>query len=286
MNLNAAYDRYNPDTPYTTRAGMGISRDFGRTNLRVTANWSRFEGNQNTYGEMGAYLPSLKLGRTGASLNFSPFLGFRQSVKAATDTQSKETASNFYQGVSTGVSLPSFRVLGGTFSTNLGHEITHEQDGLITHYFDAGAGYSRQLGRYFTGSLRYSFSQSLTSADAVTPDPSQRIGLDLYGGRARVWNFSGYSSYDLNSKNVFSSGSLTYYLPWDRRNNTPRWFARANASISSGTSSSSDQLFSLGRDIGAYTLVLHYSPTGNMATTGIGSGTGKNWSLELQRSAW
>jgi len=286
VNLNAAYDRYNPETPYTTRAGVGISRDVGRTNLRLTANWSHFQGHQNTYGELGAYLPSLKIGRTGASLNVSPFLGFRQSVEAATDTQPAETTSNFYQGVSTGVGLPSFRVLGGTISTSLGHEITHEQGGLITHYFDASTGFSRQLGRFFTASLRYSYSQSLTSADTVTADPSQRVGLDLYGGRARVWNFSGYSSYDLSSETVFSSGSFTYYLPWDRRNQTPRWFLRANASISSGTRSSSDQLFSLGRDIGAYTLVLHYSPTGNMATTGIGSGTGKNWSLELQRSAW
>jgi hypothetical protein len=286
VNLNAAYDRYNETTPYTTRFGLGVSREIGRTNVRLTSNWSSFQGNQDTYGELGAYLPSLMLGKTGTSLNFSPFLGFRQSVDAATDTQAKTTTSNFYQGVSTGVGLPSIKFLGGSISTNLGHELTHEQDGLITQYFDAGAGYHRQLGGYFSGSLNYSYSLSKTSRDTQTAAPSQRVGMDIYGGRAQVWSLSGYSSYDLDAKTLFSSGSLTYYLPWQRRNSIPRWYVRANASMSSGNSSASDQLFSLGRSIGAYTLVFHYSPTGNMATTGIGSGTGKKWSLELQRSAW
>ncbi len=287
VNLNAAYDRYTESTPYTTRVGAGVSRQIGRTGLRLNGNWSQFQGNTDSYGEFGVYLPSWMLGRTRVGVSVNPFVGFRQSVAAATSTTPKTTTSNLYEGVTNGLSLPTLQVLGGSMTTNFSYEITHEQTGLVTHYFDAGTSFHRQLGRAFSGSLSYSYGLSRTNRDSVKAEPTQRLGMDIYGGRSSLWQLSAYSSYDLNAETLFSSGSFVYYLPWQRtRTGQPRWHVRATASLSAGNSSSSDQLFSLGRDLGAYTLVFHYSPTGNMASTGIGSGTGKRWSFELQRAAW
>lgn len=287
VNLSAAYDRYTESTPYTTRFGAGVSQELGRVNLRFNGNWSQFQGNTDTYGEFGAYLPTWMLGRTHVGLSVNPFIGFRQSIAGATSTTPKTTKSNFYQGVTNGLSLPTLQALGGSLTTSLSYELSHEQSGLITHYFDAGASFHRQLGRAFSGSLSYSYGLSRTNRDAVKPDPTQRLGMDIYGGRSSVWQMSGYSSYDLNVRTLFSSGSFVYYLPWQRTSTgQPRWHVRATASVSSGNGSASDQLFSLGRDLGAYTLVFHYSPTGNMASTGLGTGTGRHWSFELQRAAW
>lgn len=287
LNLSGGYERYSEATPYTSRFGLSASRDVGRTNLRFTSNWSAFQGNQDTYGEFGVYLPTWELGRTHVGLNFNPFVGFRQSITAPVAATPKKTTDNLYEGITNGLSLPTLQCLGGSIGTNLSYEISHEQGGLITQYFDAGASFHRQLGRFFSSSLSYAYGLSKTSKDTLKPKPSQRVGMDLGGGYMQLWQLSAYSSYDLESRTLFSSGSFTYYLPWQRtRQGAPRWFLRATASATSGAGAVTDQLFSLGRDLGAYTVVFHYSPTGNMAATGIGSGTGKRWSFELQRAAW
>ena len=78
-------------------------------------------------------------------------------------------------------------------------------------------------------------------------------------------------------------------LPWFRDpQGNPRTFFRyeANMSISNGATQNADHLLSLGYDIGAYALVVHYSPTSDTGVTGIGNASGKKWALELVRQGW
>jgi hypothetical protein len=293
LGLTAGLDRYNSASPYSKRVGLTLSRDLGKTSLNLNSNWSQFSNSQDLYNELTASLPSLTLGRTDVSVNVNPYLGFKATLvdgsAASTSTTTTGSTSNFYQGINTGIGLPVWNFWGGSLSTNFNHEISHAQDGEVTNYFDAGTRFGRQLGRGFNSSLSYFFSISRSSKDTVQAKPSQRLGLDLNGGSARVWNTSAYSSYDLNSSTLFSSGRFTYYLPWQRTTNgDPRWAVTGTVGVTTanGGSTISDQLFSLSRDIGPYSIVLHYSPTGNTAVTGIGSGTGSRWAVELVRQSW
>ncbi|MHB0936089.1 MAG: LPS-assembly protein LptD [Armatimonadota bacterium] len=289
LDLNAAYERYSDDTPYTTRLGIGASRNFGEVRTRFSTNWSEFNGSQDGLAELALQLPDLELGKTGFNLSFDPYLGIERSVYAATDELPKETFSNFYQGMRTGLGVPTVSLLGGTLSTSISDDIAHEQDGTLTNYLDASVSYRRPVARVFNTSLSYSYSLASSNNDDLETEPNQRVSLDFSGRGGTNWNLYGYSNYSFNTKQFYHSLHGTYYLPWFRKNkNVPRCYLGYRASITTGedTSTVADQLFSLGWNFGSYGLVARYSPTGNNAVTGIGTGTGKRWAIELVRQGW
>jgi len=289
LDLRAAYERYAEDTPYTTRVGVGASRNFGDVRTRFTTNWSEFNGSQDGLAELALQLPDLNIGKTGLSLGFDPYLGVERSVFAATDALPEETTSNFYQGMRTTLGVPSFNILGGTLSTSISDDIAREQDGTITNYLDSSVSFRRQFARTFNTSLTYSYGLVSSNNDEFNTDPNQRISLDISGRRGTSWNLYGYSNYSFGTKQFYHSLYGTYYLPWFRKSkNVPRCYLAYRASITTGeeTSTVADQLFSLGWNFGSYALVARYSPTGNNAVTGLGTGTGKRWALELVRQGW
>ena len=293
INLNGSYDRYSADTPYTSRFGLSISQDVGKTNLYLTSNWSAFDGNQDAVAELNAYLPPFPLGHTHFRLTCDPFLGTTSTViaaTAATDTQPKQQADLVYQGVRMGLSMPTWNLLGGTLAPTLNDEFSHGNDGLLTNFLDAGVSYRKQLNRMFSTTLSYAYSLSQTnSVENAGTGPSQRVSVELLGRSSQRWDLNAYTSYSIDDSTFYGNASATYYLPWGRTHNgNHRWSLQYAASVISGQNaiSTADHLFSMGWDIGAYTLVVHYSPTGNNAVTGIGSGTGKHWAVELVRQGW
>lgn len=289
VDVNAAYERYAEDTPYTTRLGVGASRNFGDVRTRFTTNWSEFNGSQDGLGELTMQFPDLNIWKTGLSLSFDPYLGFERSVYAATDALPEETTSNFYQGMRTGLGVPSFNLLGGTLSTSVSDDIAREQDGTMTNYLDSNISFRRQVTRYFNTSLSYSYSVASSNNDELDTDPNQRVSLDFSGRGGTSWNMYGYSNYSFSTKQFYHSLHGTYYLPWFRKNkNIPRCYLgyRTSITTSQDAASVADQLFSLGWNFGSYALVARYSPTGNNAVTGLGTGSGKRWALELVRQGW
>ena len=289
LDLNASYQRYSEETPYTTRLGLSASRSFGQTRTRLTTQWSEFAGSQDALVELTMQLPSLNLGRTGMSLSFDPYVGYARNVYASTETLPEETNSNFYQGLRAGMGFPALSILGGTLSPSLSDEIARDQDGAITNYLDGGITYRRPFTRFFTTALSYSYGLAESSKDITQADPTQRISLDISGHSGATWNMYGYSNYSLNTKQFYHSVNATYYLPWLRREkHIPRLYTQYRASVTQGVNIPmvADQLFTLGWNIGKFALVIHYSPTGNNAVTGLGTGTGKRWAFELVHTAW
>lgn len=286
VNFNAAYDRYDADTPYTKRLGLSVYNTTGKVSSRLSANWSALEEDQDGLAELTFQLPSWNVGKLGFS--FDPYLGYSRTVIGATETDPKATRSNFYQGVHAGVGFPSLKLLGGTLSPSLSDEVTRDQDGIFTNYLDAGISYRRPLGRWFNSSLNYSYSDSSSSDETATDtEASQRVSLDLSGRIGQNLSLSTYSTYNINSDLFYHSLSSTYYLPWFRKEKqNPRAYISYRANLTSSTDSISDQLMSLGWKIGQYTLVVHYSPTGNTGVTGIGTGSGKKWAVELVRQSF
>lgn len=287
ISLNGAYERYTSDTPYTSRLGMSVSQDLGKTNLYLTSNWSEFQGDQDGVAELTAYLPPIRFGKSRLSLSFNPFVGTNRAVTAATADQPKSTENLYYQGIRSSVSIPSWQFLGGTLSPTLSDEVSHNSHGLITNYLDSGLSLRKQLNSMFSTALSYSFSLSQTSEDPVAPKPSQRLSLDFSGSKPQVWDLMTYSSYSFADHTFYGTANTTYYIPFGHlHDGHRRWYLQYTASLSAGDTDTADHLFSLGWDVGAYSLVVHYSPTGNNAVTGIGSGTGKHWSVELVRQGW
>lgn len=287
IDINAAYERYDPETPYTRRLGLSVYNTTGKVGTRLSANWSALDEDQNGLAELTMQLPILRLGRTGIGINIDPYLGYQRAVSGATDTTPETTQSNFYQGVHTGIGFPSLRFLGGTISPSLSNEITRDQDGTFSSYLDGSVSYRRALSRSFSTSLTYAYSLSSSSDDTDSSDPNQRLSFDLIGRSGRDWNLYAYSTYNLDTDLLYHSLSTTYFLPWFRKDkHTPRCYASYRASVTSGDSAVSDQQMSLGWNIGTYAVVVHYSPTGNTGVTGIGTGSGKNWAIELVRQSF
>ncbi len=285
LGLTAAYERYAPDTPYTKRLGLSFYNTSGRFSTRLTANWSALEDDQDGLAELTVQTPAIKLGPLGLSLD--PFVGYQRSAFGATETTTKTTRTNFYQGLHAGLSFPRINFLGGTITPTLNNEINRDQDGVITNYLDGGISYRRMLFGTFSSALTYSYSLTSSSDDAADTKPAQRLSFDLSGRAGRDLSLYSYNTYNFESELLYNSLSATYFLPWFRKDKrTPRLYASFTGSMTSGDQKVVDQQMSLGWNIGKYALVVHYSPTGNTGVTGIGTGSGKDWAIELVRSAF
>ena len=297
VSLTGGYDRYTDSTPYTERAGVSLARAFGGCSASLNTNWSSFDQNQDGVAEFTFGFPSLRIGKTGLGLGFTPYLNLHHNATTTTvastgpkttgTTTDSTTTDLFTQGLRTGLTFPSLRFLGGAITTNVSDDIAHDSDGVMTNYVDTGVSYAKQLSAIFSTSLTYSLSATHSSDPTVTNQPSQRLSYELSGHGGMDWNMAFYSNYGLEEKLLYNSLNANYYLPWWRtKDHKPRAVLQYTGSMSSGQLSSMDSLFSVGYVIGAYSLMLHYSPSGNNAVSGIGSGTGKRWAIELVRQAW
>jgi len=288
VNLTGAYERYTLDTPYTERMGMSMSRDFGKTNFYLNTNWSAFEGSQNGVAELTMNLPPLALGRTKINFTCSPFAGTSRTVNAATSTTPVQQQDTYYEGVRTGLVFPNWTLLGGTLAPVVSNELSYNNKSTLTTYLDSGISYRKQLNREFTSSVSYTYSFSHSTNTTLVTPAAQRVSLQLSGSKAQQWDIQLYSAYSIGDDTLFGIANTTYYLPFFHAaaNGQRPLYLQYNASMSAGKTTSADHLFTLGWNIGAYALLMHYSPTGNNAVTGIGSGTGKHWAIEFARQGW
>lgn len=285
-SLTANYERYDELTPYTTRLGATFSRPLGTTSLHLRTDWSRFNTAETGVGELEAYLPPLPLASTGLSFNITPYLGMNRDVSTDDATGERTVRNEYYEGIRLGLGVPQISLLGGSISTSVNDEISHA-DGLYANFFDTSIRYRRDLSRNFSTSLGYSLSLSSTSEEGAPIYSYERLSFDLSGGGSGVWNLYSYASYDIDTEAIYATGMATVYLPWDRaKNGAANWWLRYRASYNRDDDTTADHLVTLGRNIGNYSVLLHYSPTGNTGVTGIGTGTGKNLAIELVRQGW
>ncbi len=195
----------------------------------------------------------------------------------------------FYEGLRTGLGMPSWKILGGNLAPNMSDELSHDSNDVVTNNFVSGLSYQKKLNKYFASSLSYSFSLTQTnqSATAGTSPTDQRFSLNLTGSHGKLWNLQLYSSYSLEEQSLFGTASTTYYLPWLHTHGGHHpIYLQYNGSITTGTTTVYSHLLSLGIALGAYTVVIHYSPTGNTELTGFSASAGEHWSFELVRAGW
>ena len=283
--IGASYQRNDANNPYTTRGYLTLSRPLGQVNANLSTNWSNYNKNISGFADMSFYLPSLPLGKSAYSLGFSPNFGWRGLKVASTADSTLRSSEVFYQGLRVSLHAPSYRVLGGMLSPSLSDQVSHDSTGRFSNTVDAGLRYQRALFDTFSTSLSYSYSLSQSNRDTAPQTAAQRLSLDLFGS-GKDWTLFGYTSYNLTDESLFSSVNFEYRLPWLRSADGQRGpFLRASTSvnISPFGGTNADSFFSLGRQLGDYALFVHYSPSGNNAVTGIGTGTGQEWAVELVR---
>jgi len=319
INMNAADERYAVDTPYTSRLGMTLSQDIGQTNLFLSTNWSAFQGNENGTAELTAYLPAIKLGKTHLSLAFSPFIGESLTINTNANDQTTATpttlatasrvergslppasplvnettisTSLIYEGLRSGLNFPGWRIFGGNLTPSMSHQLMHNDNGVTTQTLDAGASFIRKLNKYCSSTMSYSYSVTDSTQSTATTAPEQRVSLNLSATKEQNL-FQLYSSYSISEKSLFGSANTRYYLPWGKsRHKLRRLYLQYAVSLTSTNTALAqmttiDHLLSLGWDLGAYNIVLQYSPSGTTVMTGFGSGTGKHWAIAINRQSW
>ena len=284
-SFGASYTRNDAKNPYATRGYLTLSRPLGQVNASLSTNFSEYNKSSSSFAEMSFYLPSLQLWKSAYSLGFAPYFGWRGLKASSTADQTLRSNELNYQGLRTSLMMPSYRVFQGIFSPYVSDQVLHDSSGKLSNTFDGGLRYQRPLFHYFTASLSYSYSHSFSNRDTAPQEALQRLSLDLFGS-GNNWNLYGYSSYNLNDESLFSSANLEYRLPWLKSDDNQRkLFFRASSSIniSANGSNNNDSFFTIGRQLGDYTLLVHYSPSGNNAVTGIGTGTGQKWAFEFVR---
>jgi hypothetical protein len=93
----------------------------------------------------------------------------------------------------------------------------------------------------------------------------------------------------MSSKTTYSAINYRYFFPWNEgKDHRRKWYMEYTGSVSMVPSApvAADHLITVGRALGTYSLLVHYSPSGNAAVTGIGTGTGEKWSFELVHTTW
>jgi hypothetical protein len=289
LNLNAAYDRYASDMPYSTSLSLSANRTIDKIGMSFSTNVSAFSGNDDMYSEIAANLPEKMLGKSKYGLYFAPYIGFRDDVTAATVDSEASNTSAFYQGLRSSLAIPTAKLYGGVLSPSVSDDLSHNPGGLIDNSFSAGMYYQHKLIKPFSSTLGYTFG--LTSqTHATTPlVPSQQLSLDL-NGNARSWSLSASTSYSLADQSMYSSLGLLYHIPWDcTHKGERRWYFQYGLSASSGASLpfTYDHIFTLGRVVGhSYSLLLHYSPSADNVISGFGFGTGQQLAFEVVRQGW
>jgi len=286
-SFGASYTRYDDESPYTTSSYLNVSRPFGQFNTSLSTNWSMYEGTNTGLAEISLNPPLIKLGRTRLGLSVNPYVGWQIQQSAATDTTPVASTTNLYQGLRNSLIFPSYPFLKGAFAPSVNDEVAHTQTGAFTNYFDAGLRYQHMIGK-FNASLGYTFDLQNSTHDTVSQAPTQSLSFDLFGNRPN-WQFYSNSSYNLNTKASYSSANLRYFLPWNQgKDHRRKWYVEysGSASLLAQTPLIADHLITMGRSMGTYSMLVHYSPSGNSAVTGIGTGTGVHWSVELVRTTW
>ncbi len=284
-NFNSSYSRYSAASPYTTHAGVSVSRDLGATNLYLSTSTSFYDKTNSVRSDLSLAPPPLRFGKTGYGFTFSPFLAYDLN-KSVSNTGVATTTNLTSEGIRAGFNTPSYRLLGGSLNPRVSQDITNDSTGITSSSFDSSLSYNRQFGQFISSSLNYSHSKTVSNRGSAMP-ASRRYSFSLTGNSPRAWNAFLYSSYSVGSDIFYHNGGFNYQLPWDKSaSGQRRWTTTANLSYTTGKNSSFNDSYSIGRSLGAYSLILHYSPKGINGSAGIGASSGKNWSLEVARTSW
>lgn len=286
-NINASYDRYSMDTPYSTRVSTAFSRPLGDFGVSLASSWNDYKGAQTGRTQLSTTIPNLKLGKTKLALAFNPYIGWNGSSTQATTTSEATTTSRLYEGLHASLLFPGYMFLGGSLYPSVGSEITHGSDGVTATYYDAGLRYGLRLFNHFSTGLNYSYTYSITTKQ-TSGRQSQQLGWD-FSGTTKNWTMYSFASYSLSSKSIFAAGNWRVSLPFLKSSDGERrLFFNYGASLNKSPNMpmTTNHLFTLERSLGSYCLQLHYSPSGNNSIIGFGTGNGKNWAIEVVQTAW
>jgi len=283
------YGRTTDTSPYATRANLSLSQSVGDTNFTLSSYGNIFGDNKTAFVELGITPPNIKITKN-FSISNSGYIGWSDTINADRYGNTNETVET-YEGLRTNILFPSYKFLGGSLTPHVSNDISRKNTGiqLVQERVDSSLRYTRDLPFGIASSL--SFGHSFYTSNDLRNYPER---ISTYGSMNlskddKYWGASLYGSYNFTSEALSTSASFIWHLPlWTGSDGERKLYFgyQANASSSKNYSMTADHIFSLGRRIGDTGFVVRYSPSGSYAVSGLGTSSGKHWSLELMRFGW
>jgi|GEM_PF-3387910 len=299
-NLNVSYGRTSSDSDYYTRASLSLGQNIGNTALNLNTYVNLFGDTLNSYSELHISPPVWKMtkktdtsGDRRYTIGNSLYVGWANN-KAKDRYGNVTEVVDTYEGLRTYFSFPSYDVgfKNGRITPTISNDVSLRNTGeaLIQERLDASLRYTTDFIEKSTASLSYGYSYYTSNNLRNYPE---RITSYISGSITRPehdhWQTSLYGSYGFESKTLNSSASLDVMLPFWKSKEGKEMLVfgyAANASSVSGGDVTADHVFSLRRRIGSTGFIIRYSPSGSYAVSGIGTSSGKQWSIELMRVGW
>ena len=287
--LGFTYGRTTDTSPYATRGNLTLNQNAGNTSLSLFSYGNIFGDNKTAYVELGVAPPNIRLTQK-FSISNSAYIGWSDSV-----TQNRygvvDEIVETYEGLRTNFLFPSYPILGGTLSPSLSNDISRKNTDiqLIQERLDSSLRYSRALPFGISSNTTFGHSYYTSNSLKSYPERVYTYGSMSLAKDDKYWGASLYGSYNFTSEALSTSATLVWRLPiWTASDGERKFYFsyQANASSSKHYSMTADHLFSLGRRIGDTGFVIRYSPTGSYAVSGLGTSSGKQWSIELMRFGW
>lgn len=277
------YTRTEATSPRMLDASATASKLFPGFALDLALRASDYADTGNYSAALSARTHARPIGASG----FSFAAGLRLNCALGTIAGSLPTTG---QGESDSANLDRRAALTETLSLNLNSpqwKLSSKTSlgstlSLANSWSSSSTGQSLGL----SASLRHSLGQvgqvglnyngSLFRGGSVNSD-RHSLSLNLSATRRNLWNASGFASYELTTGSIFGSGSLRYFLPFQRsEDGAPRWALSLSGSMSRWTSAlTTDFRAGLARAIGNWEVTLNYSPHGSDFGSGfLGGSTG------------
>lgn len=274
MGLN--YYRYNPSYPGALTGRALYSRRLSDADLNVIALGSSIAGATSWSVDGNMRWGDRPLGHSGVAYDVTANLGYGGAQYGY--------GGGLCFGGGVGLSPRAWEISKGTTATlNVGQQFVWAQIGGQRTAFDLRAMLRQSLGGL--GAAMLSYDYNLSRGGYYSSYGRQQLSLNAYMSQGLSWRASGYASYSLDRRSLFSSGGVSYALPLQQKaGGESPWRLDLRGSYAQfGSSRTMNSRIAIGRAIGAYEALLCFSPSGSYGygSYGYGYGRGKSLSLEF-----
>ncbi len=300
------YTRFDADSPRTIEASTTISKIMPKMSVDLALNASDYADSENYSAVLSAHTRSRPIGKSGFSYSNSARINY--ALRTASDliayspeegtTEIIESGklASLTESISMNLHCPQGKIgQKATFDSGLKLSNSWGKSGT-TQTLSITASLRRKIGEQ-RGALGINYTGSLSSGKSASGDRRQQtLSCNFNVNKPGEWRTTAFASYNVERNSIFGSGTLVYYLPFQRTDmGRPQWSFGLSGSYSEWMSQRSMNIkTTLARDIGNWAVSLNYAPKGSIfATTGLFTGSaglmgmsGYGFTQELGRTLW
>ena len=276
MDMGVSYYRYSPDYPGALTGRALYSQRLRGSDLSVMALGSSIAGMSSWSVDGQMRWDDRPLGKTGVDYDVTTNLGYGGAQYGY--------GGGLCLGGGIGLSPPAWEIAQGTTAAlDLAQQLSWAQIGGPRTAFDARLMLRQSLGNL--GGATVSYDYDLSRGGYYSSYGRQQLSVNAFLNQGLDWRASGYLTYSLDRDSLFASGNLSYSLPFeaDARGRSPWRLDLRGSYAQFGAGKSVSSRVGLGRALGAYEVLVCYSPTASSGygSYGYGYGRGKSFWIEF-----